>query len=207
MLRFFGQYVFEGIGHRDQLMTHAPSFSPCLYEATDYSAIEGLHHLLCGERHSGRDCAEGTSPGSHRYVLSEVHTGEQAEIPTEIRDALTQLVEALRNDMSVTISAVGITVTAEHAAEILGVRRPLLNGLLASGELPSESAGTQRKIFLHDVRDLREKRKSERYTILASLPSELDDHTPVEDVVDELKVVRRVVAERRLSARSGTSSP
>ena len=70
-------------------------------------------------------------------------------------------------------SHVGVSIVAEHqdlttqrAANILGVSRPFLVGLLEDGHIPFHMVGSHRRIYLRDLLAYKQRRDTARHEAL-----------------------------------------
>ncbi len=60
-------------------------------------------------------------------------------------------------------------LTTQQAANMLGVSRPFLIGLLNSSEMPHHKTGTHRRIYLKDLLAYRDQRDQKRKLVLAGI--------------------------------------
>ena len=88
--------------------------------------------------------------------------GEHMVLPREIFDALSEMVEAMAQGQAVTIAPVRQSLTAQEAADLLGISRPMLVSLLDSDEIPYQHRGRHRRVRLVDVLDYRRRRSAQR---------------------------------------------
>ena len=123
--------------------------------------------------------------------------GDQVELPEEIYLVLRQAVEAMQRGLSVTISPQSRTLTTQQAADLLNVSRPTVIKILDKGKLAFERVGTHRKIRLADLLEFREERRREQYAALDAMSVDLDDETPLDEVLDGLRDARRAIAAQR----------
>lgn len=94
--------------------------------------------------------------------LTAGHPSRTFELPDAARALLRDIVYTLAQGRAVTLSSVGEVLTVEEAANILSVSRPYLIKLLEQGEIPSERAGTQRRMRLNDLLAYKRERDRER---------------------------------------------
>jgi excisionase family DNA binding protein len=90
-------------------------------------------------------------------------------IPESIFKILVQVVGYMNQGKGVSIIPVMQELTTQQAANILGVSRPFLIGLLNAKEIPCHKVGTHRRIYLKDVMDYSERRDKMRQRILAEI--------------------------------------
>jgi excisionase family DNA binding protein len=93
------------------------------------------------------------------------------------------------------------TLTTQQAADLLGITRVTFVKLLEEKKIPFERIGTHRRVKLSDVLTFRETRKAEQYAALEVLSAEVDDDTPVEEVLEELQAARKAIAAQRRASR------
>lgn len=140
--------------------------------------------------------AEKAGSAPHpQFFLSGAGAGDQVEIPYEIYEVLVKAVTAMRKGLAVTITPSSMTLTTQQAAELLGVTRPTLVGILNAGKIPFEKPGTHRRVRLEDVLAFKEARKAEQYEALSSMGTN-DDEAP-EVAVERMKRARDEAARRR----------
>lgn len=135
----------------------------------------------------------GSTPPA-RHLLIGAGPGDQVELPEEVYRVLTQVVDALKAGLAVSIVPRTMRLTTQQAADLLGVSRPTLVGLLGKGEIPYEQHGTHRKLLLTDVLSYRERRKAQQYSALDALYE--DDEATIEEVLARSRDARKAVAGR-----------
>jgi excisionase family DNA binding protein len=172
-------------------MTTSALLAPETYEASDDAAIARVHDFFEAHAGTGRDRPPAL------YLLAEATAGDQVELPGEIYLVLRQAVEAMQRGLSVTISPQSRTLTTQQAADLLNVSRPTVIKILDEGKLSFERVGTHRKILLTDLLAFREERRRQQYAALDAMNVDVDDETPLDEVLDSLRDARRTVAERR----------
>jgi excisionase family DNA binding protein len=172
-------------------MTTSALLAPDTYEASDDAAIARVHDFL--EAHA----AGGRERPVARYLLAGATAGDQVELPEEIYLVLRQAVEAMQRGLSVTISPQPRTLTTQQAADLLNVSRPTVIKILNEGKLPFDRVGTHRKIQLADLLAFREQRRQEQYAALDAMSANLDDETPLDEILESLRDSRRAVAAQR----------
>lgn len=138
-----------------------------------------------------------------RYLLAGAEPGDQVELPEEVYRILRQVIQAMREGLSVTVSPVSQTLTTQQAADILGMSRPTLVRLLDRGEIPFERVNSRRSTKLSDVLNYRTRRREKQYEALEAMPY-VDENTPLPEVLAQLKEARHAVAARRRAATSGS---
>lgn len=135
----------------------------------------------------------GSSPPA-RHLLIGAGPGEHVELPEEVHRVLTQVVDAMKAGLAVSVVPRTMRLTTQQAADLLGVSRPTLVGLLGKGEIPFEQHGTHRKLLLTDVLSFRERRKAQQYSTLDALYE--DDDATIEEVLARSRDARKAIAAR-----------
>ena len=87
--------------------------------------------------------------------------GERLVLPSEIIEALGEVVKAMANGQAVMIAPVHQLLTTQEAADLLGISRPTFIKLLDSDEIPYERPG-RRRVRLVDVLEYRRRRSKQR---------------------------------------------
>jgi excisionase family DNA binding protein len=131
-----------------------------------------------------------------RYYLAGPDPGDRVELPREAYRVLRQVVEAMRQNLAVTVVPQTQTLTTQQAADLLGVSRPTLVKLLNDGRIPFERVGTHRRVLLGDVLAYRVQHREEQYAALSATAAEQEEQDP-QVVLEELREARRAVAARR----------
>ncbi|TFB51061.1 helix-turn-helix domain-containing protein [Cryobacterium tagatosivorans] len=161
------------------------------YVGDDAAGVAKVHDFLAAHEAAGR---ETPTP---QYFLAGATPGDQVQIPEEIHQILLQVIESMKRGLAVSIAPQSKTLTTQQAADLLGISRPTLVKLLDDGRIPFERVGTHRRVLLVDVMDYRERRRDEQYDALEEMRSSLDDETPVDEVLQEVRETRRARAAKR----------
>lgn len=131
------------------------------------------------------------------YFLVGGSADAPIELPESVYRALRDVVEAMKKDLSVTISPTSQSLTTQQAADLLGISRPTLIKSLNNGELPFTHSGTHRRIALSDVLAFREERRKRQYAAVEALSVDIDENTNINETLTELRATRKAVAARR----------
>lgn len=110
-----------------------------------------------------------------------------AELPPELRDVVRAAAEAFAAGRAVTVQPVRTHLTTQEAADLLGISRPTLVGLLEDGRIPftSPGRGRHRKVTLEDVLAYQRRVAADRRAALAALAEE-----PADPAVDGFPSMR-----------------
>lgn len=95
--------------------------------------------------------------------------GETVPLPASVLRVLTQAVQAMSRGQTVTLVALGRSLTTQQAAEILQVSRPHLIKLLESGEIAFDKVGTHRRVAIEDLLAFQDRRDTERREALRAM--------------------------------------
>jgi excisionase family DNA binding protein len=99
-------------------------------------------------------------------------SGEEIELPHSVFEVLVRVVHEMARGNAVRVLPVHAELTTQQAAEILGVSRPYLIGLLEKGELPFRKVGSHRRVRLDDLLVYKDKRDRDRRRALDRLAAE-----------------------------------
>jgi excisionase family DNA binding protein len=109
-------------------------------------------------------------------VISPDEPEREVELPPSVVRALAEVLEHAGRGESVRVLADNEEITTGQAAELLGVSRPYLVGLVDGGEIPSRKVGPRRRVRLADVllyREIDQARRLEAARDLAAEAQEL----------------------------------
>lgn len=98
--------------------------------------------------------------------------GQELPLPASLYEVLRQAAHQLAAGLAVSIVPVGVKLSTQQAADLLGVSRPHLVKLLDRQETPHTKTGKHRRVLLRDVvayRNRRAARRSEALDELAKL--------------------------------------
>jgi len=115
--------------------------------------------------------------GTDRAVVRAVGAPESSavELPPEARTLLLRILGHMANGDAVTVVPVAAEVTAQQAAELLGVSRPFVIRLVDEGKLACRLVGTHRRIPLVDLLAFKQANRAERRAIAAELTAEAQE--------------------------------
>lgn len=119
--------------------------------------------------------ARGQEPPTARARLVSADGTRQIELPDDLHDALTRVVDALSHGYAVTIAPQHTTLTTQQAADLLGVSRPTITKLLDDGKIPFDRPNSHRRIKLTDVLAYQQHRRAERRELLRQMTEDSID--------------------------------
>ena len=90
-------------------------------------------------------------------------------IPESIYNILLQVTGYMTQGKGVSVVPVMRELTTQQAANMLGMSRPFLVGLLSRNEIPHHKTGSHRRIYLKDLLAYRDKRDKNRKHVLAEI--------------------------------------
>lgn len=135
-------------------------------------------HLPSPEESLGAEQAlRGLDGSSDAALLIQVVGSRQAGValPPKARALLLQILGHLANGDAVTVVPMHAEVTAQEAAELLGVSRPFVVRMIEEGKIACRLVGTHRRIPLADLLAFKEANKAERRKIAADLTAEAQE--------------------------------
>jgi excisionase family DNA binding protein len=89
--------------------------------------------------------------------------GRQIGLPPAVHELLLAILKNLQAGNAVSIVPEHQQLTTQRAANILGVSRPFLVGLLEDGALPFHMVGSHRRVYLSDLLDYKRRRDAARH--------------------------------------------
>lgn len=108
-------------------------------------------------------------------------SGEEIELPNSVFEVLVRVVHEMARGNAVRVLPVHAELTTQQAAEILGVSRPYLVGLLEEGEVSFRKVGSHRRVRLDDLLIYKDKRDHRRKNALDDLATESQELGLYED--------------------------
>ncbi len=91
-----------------------------------------------------------SAPAEVRLLLGEPEV-EQLRLPPGAARLLADLLMQLANGNAVTVVPIHAELTTQQAAELMGVSRPYLIGLLESGQIAFRRVGNRRRVPVEDL--------------------------------------------------------
>jgi excisionase family DNA binding protein len=92
--------------------------------------------------------------------------GHQIPLPEPVHDLLLMILKNLQAGKAISIVPEHQQLTTQRAANILGVSRPFLVGLVERGEIPFHMVGSHRRIYLRDLLDYKRRRDAARHNAI-----------------------------------------
>src|SRR5882724_3195630 len=89
--------------------------------------------------------------------------GDEIELPSTIHNVLLLILKNLQAGKAISIVPEHQQLTTQRAANILGVSRPFLVGILEQGAIPFHMVGSHRRIYLRDLLDYKRRRDAARH--------------------------------------------
>jgi excisionase family DNA binding protein len=126
--------------------------------ATARTALEALEKHGAGEKTHLRMLL--TEAGREITLL---------DLPPSVVPLIRSLLKKLGEGRGVTVIADDAEITTQQAAELLGVSRPYLAGLIENGELPARKVGPRHHLLIADVLAYRAETKTKRREALREL--------------------------------------
>lgn len=131
---------------------------------------------MSGQAEAGQAAAATTALAHGRVViLADGGDTEPVEVPESVVRVLAEALDHIGRGEAVQVVAENEEVTTGQAAELLGVSRPYLVGLVDRGEIPSRKVGTRRRLRLIDVLLYREIDQARRLGAARDLAAEAQE--------------------------------
>lgn len=89
--------------------------------------------------------------------------GDTIALPDTIHDVLLLILKNLQAGKAISIVPEHQQLTTQRAANILGVSRPFLVGILEQGGIPFHMVGSHRRIYLRDLLSYKRERDAARH--------------------------------------------
>lgn len=104
-------------------------------------------------------------------LVSETEGGEttRLEVPPATLKVLSQFLALMARQQAFVLYPDASELTSKQAAEVLGVSRPYLIGILEKGAVPFRKVGRHRRILMTDLLAYRETMKANRHKALDEL--------------------------------------
>lgn len=121
--------------------------------------VEGTSRIIASESEGrlARDVM-ATLEGSEGF-LAVGRRDHSQELPREIGMLLQQVLSAIANGDSVTVSSIPSELTTSEAASLIGISRPTLMKLISEGDLKAHKVGSHHRIRSSDLMSYRRARR------------------------------------------------
>jgi excisionase family DNA binding protein len=101
-----------------------------------------------GEKDQVRKLRRLIEQGKAKLLAAD---GDEVELPATVQDVLLLILKHLQSGKAISIVAEHQQLSTQRAANILGVSRPFLVGILERGTIPFHMVGAHRRIYLRDL--------------------------------------------------------
>jgi excisionase family DNA binding protein len=136
----------------------------------------GGGRLMGGESEASQAvAAAGALVRGRVVVISLDDPDREVELPPSVVRVLAEVLEHAGRGEPVRVVADNEEITTGQAADLLGVSRPYLVGLVDRGEIPSRKVGTRRRLRLADVMLYREIDQARRLDAVRDLAAEAQE--------------------------------
>lgn len=105
----------------------------------------------------------------------EEPTERQIVLPREVARLLADMLAELANGNAVSIVPLQAELTTQQAADLLGVSRPFLIGILERGEIAHRRVGNRRRVPVGDLLRYQEEQNERSRQAVAALTQEAED--------------------------------
>lgn len=148
---------------------------PVVLEANEVEAAGDAARLL-------REALSGDLVGPAAVRLLMADPIEQTVfLPATAAELLADMLTELANGNAVTLVPTHAELTTQQAADVLGVSRPYLVGLLESGQIPFRRVGNRRKVGVSDLITYRSEDDARTKQAVDELTREAEDQGFYED--------------------------
>jgi excisionase family DNA binding protein len=131
------------------------------------------------ERHLAREASRRLAVHARRPARLELgapnEPGEVVEIPVAALPLLRQILDEIADGHPVAVVADAAELSTQQAAELLGVSRPFLVGLLERGAIPFRRVGAHRRVRLDDLMEYKRRDEAERLKALEALSAQAQE--------------------------------
>jgi excisionase family DNA binding protein len=113
-------------------------------------------------------------PAERTHLVIDLATRETLAVPRPVFEALKMVVEQMGRGRAVSIVPLGMMLTTQQAAELLGSSRQHVVKLLEEGQIPYEKVGTHRRIRIEDMVAYKQRRQSTREEALTRMSEQAE---------------------------------
>lgn len=129
-------------------MSDAATYVPRADDAEDLQRL--VDSLLTRDR----------STGTRAALVAE--DGTSIELPAPVFDILVDVARAMARGEGISVVPRHQQLTTQEAADLLGISRPTLVGLLERGEISFTRVGRHRRVTLEDLLDYQSRARKDR---------------------------------------------
>jgi excisionase family DNA binding protein len=108
--------------------------------------------------------------------LAPESNGETVELPGPAAELLLRVLREMASGHAVTLIPIHAELSTQQAADVLGVSRPFLIGLLEKKAIPFRMVGTHRRVLFKDLLAYRRASEADRTSALDELADEAQRH-------------------------------
>ncbi len=142
---------------------------PVLLDADEVDAAGESARLLRSAIESGL-----AGPSSVRLLMSEPQE-QQIVLPRRAAQLLADMLAELANGNAVSLVPLQAELTTQQAADLLGVSRPYLIGILERGEIAHRRVGNRRRVPVGDLLRYQEEQGERTRAAVAALTEQAEE--------------------------------
>jgi len=165
-----------GTAHRPGFVAAISDITPISFISTDVVGLGMLTHKPPIhlpdelEAHRAKTLAEHLSKHQGRALTLRLEgEAEPLVLSREVLEQLLTLLRATAQGQAVRVMLLEAELTTQEAADLLGVSRPFLVGLLEAGQIPHRRVGTHRRVALADLLNYQARAKADQAAALREL--------------------------------------
>lgn len=143
--------------------------SPVLLDADEVEAAGDSARLLRAALDAGL-----AGPSFVRLLMEEP-TERQIVLPREVARLLADMLAELANGNAVSVVPLQAELTTQQAADLLGVSRPFLIGILERGEIAHRMVGNRRRVPVADLLRYQEEQNERSRQAVSALTREAEE--------------------------------
>lgn len=113
--------------------------------------------------------------GRRSVRLRPIGRDEEVVVPEAAFRLFVELLEHMARGCAVTVMPAQAELTTQQAADVLGVSRPFLVGLLEQGLIPFRRVGNRRRLLLRDVMAYKARDDEQRRRVADQLAQEAQE--------------------------------
>jgi len=107
-------------------------------------------------------------------IVIDGEPGETLVVPRPVFDILRQVAEVMASGRAISVVPIGMMLSTQQAAELVGVSRPFLISVIEKGELPFVMVGTHRRVRIEDLLAYKQQRETTRDAALRRLSEQAE---------------------------------